>query len=217
MLFFFTRHGEAAHNVLINTGKKEGNLEVVKRGRALFDPSLTTRGLSQAKALAESISAHPVSLIVTSPLQRALETTELVWRHIPGTRVIVSSLHTENGMVVQGDDVAGAPCQLGKSVDEIRSTFPAAWDFSPLDDTATWCRRADYNGFFHPLQVEARIDLFSDFLRSLGDINILVIGHSGFYTRFLGGPKMANCEIIQRELSSLCKEEEAKVAGGILS
>lgn len=203
----FTRHGEAAHNVLINSGKKEGNIEAIKLGRALFDPSLTSRGLSQAVALAESLAAHPVSLIVTSPLQRALETTELVWRHIPDIRVIVSSLHTENGMVVQGDDVAGEPCQLGKSVDEMRSTFPAAWDFSALDNTATWCRRTDYDGFFHPLRVEARIDLFSDFLRSLGDINILVIGHSGFYTRFLGGPKMANCEIVQRELTSLAKEE----------
>lgn len=198
----FSRHGEAAHNVLIARGKKEGDLETVLRGRSLFDPPLTSAGRTQAAGLGAAMAAAGISTIVTSPLQRALETTEIVVGYVPRARVVVSSLHTENGMTLAGDEVAGAPCQLGKSGEALRAAFPD-WDMDGLEEAA-WRKRADYEGYYHPLPVEERVEAFVSFLRDLPSAEkVVVVGHSGFYARFLDrGVKMGNCEVVEKDLAA---------------
>ena len=74
---WLVRHGEAAHNVLLATGKKE---EAAK----LRDPRLTARGIAQSKKLrsnpllVEALSSREpgsaVELLVLSPMRRTIET-----------------------------------------------------------------------------------------------------------------------------------------------
>lgn len=122
--FFWARHGQAEHNVLIDAGRKA-------EGRGLLDPPLTEAGREQAAGLAASLAAlslpeqgaeavadgiqSQVDVVVTSPMTRALETAEIAvgTAEVP---VIVTSLHTETGIPQPGDEVAGQNCQKGSSL-----------------------------------------------------------------------------------------------------
>ncbi|KAJ8604075.1 hypothetical protein CTAYLR_001773 [Chrysophaeum taylorii] len=192
-----TRHGEALHNVMIAAGRRAGDAVVVEEGREMFDPALTETGQAQAEALARELEGVGIAIIVTSPLRRALETTRIVAERLK-VGVVVSSLHTENGIVVAGDDVAGKPCQRGRSKGALLAEYPA-WDFSGLDDV-TWASEGE--AWFHPSRVEDRIEAFSALVRELrpSDALVLVVGHSGFYKRLIGGGKMGNCELVERTL-----------------
>ena len=188
------RHGEAQQNVLINAGDKAA-------GRAILDPRLTELGEEQARSLGASLASsdRTFDLVVTSPLSRALQTTQLAFAHAPDARVVVTSLHTENGILVDGDPVAGNPCQRGRSVDELKAEFPA-FDFGGVD--ATQWASDERGGFFNPLAVPDRLEVFRTYLHALPEgARVLVVGHSGFWKKLLGQEqKMANCEMVDAAL-----------------
>lgn len=193
--FSFVRHGEAAHNVLIAGGKAE-------EGRAILDPHLTELGNEQASKLADEVapSYKNFDIIVTSPLSRALQTTAHVYDKMRNARVIVTALHTENGIPVGGDPKAGKPCQRGESVATLRPRYPPTWDWAAVDHDRNWT--TDGEGFFVPLPVQHRLPLFREFLERLpADKDILVVGHSGFFKELFGQEqKMANCELLTKAL-----------------
>ena len=66
-------------------------------------------------------------------------------------------------------------------------------------DEAQWTTDGR-GGSFHPLGVAERLELFRTFLHGLPeDAAVLVVGHSGFWKKFLGqDQKMANCELVER-------------------
>lgn len=199
--YFWVRHGEAQHNVVINAAKEAGNHVMLAEGRGILDPSLTETGRSQAGCLRESIGRLGVALdvVVTSPMVRALETTDIAFR---GTQVLIlaTSLHTETGIKVEGDDVAGQNCQKGSSADAQMAKFPNI-DFKHVEQEGNWISDENEEAYFHPLTAEERLEPFRDWLQSLPFENILIIGHSGFFKRFLTQDvKMGNCEIIERSL-----------------
>merc|ERR1712079_651055 len=133
--FFFTRHGEAIHNPLINAKRKA-------EGRAILDPELTDLGIKQAKTLQEQVKQQvpEIAVVITSPLTRALQTTQLAFGS--DVKVVVTPLHTESGFAVEGDPVAGNPCQRGKAATELQQQFPPQWDWSALEDESLWTTTA---------------------------------------------------------------------------
>lgn len=195
--FSFVRPGEAAHNVLINGGSEAG-------GHALLDPALTAHGRAQAAALAEELREpqRQYDVVVTSPLARALETAAAIARTQDAVSVIVTPLHTENGIPLAGDTAAGAPCRRGASADDLVARYPSDWDFSALRDGRAWA--TDGAGWFYPAPVEARLPRFRQFLEALPlGKDILVVGHSGFFEKLLGQDQaVGNCEILTRGLDA---------------
>jgi len=204
-IFSFVRHGEAEHNPLIAAGK-------LSEGRALLDPGLTTLGHEQANKLAEELSSphKQFDMIITSPLLRALQTTEHLVKVMDKCDVVVVSLHTENGIPIDGDPAAGTQCQRGsRGVAELQKAFPSEWDFRNLASPREW---TDAGGWLAPRSVADRLQPFRDFLNALPtDKDILVVGHSGFYKKFLGqDQKMANCEVVTRGIDGPPEKRSAK-------
>ena len=178
-------------------------------GRGLLDPALTALGVSQAAALCRDLTTNTrfFDIVVTSPLTRAVQTARAIVASGASARVIVVSLHTENGVPVPGDAVAGTPCQRGRALGELKREFPdtAEWDWSRVDDAAQWTTDAALGaagGYFNPTRVDGRLTLFASFVRELRaeHASVLVVGHSGFLTKFLGGEKMANCQVREKQI-----------------
>ena len=72
-LYTFIRHGQAEHNVLLDSGDPEKR----KLGKAIRDPALTDVGEQQAQRVQDSLrdeGAH-FDVVITSPFLRALMTT----------------------------------------------------------------------------------------------------------------------------------------------
>lgn len=70
MKLFFTRHGES-----------QANLERIISNRDL-PHSLTTKGRTQAVALAEQLATEPMTAIYASPIRRAQETAQIIAQRI---------------------------------------------------------------------------------------------------------------------------------------
>uniref|UniRef100_A0A7S2WF80 Uncharacterized protein n=1 Tax=Rhizochromulina marina TaxID=1034831 RepID=A0A7S2WF80_9STRA len=201
-LFVWARHGQAEHNVLIDAGMKT-------EGRGVLDPPLTDLGRDQAVGLQQSLVAallgteegplpplsDLVDAVVTSPMSRALETTQAAFGSAPAVPVLVTSLHTETGVPVPGDEVAGQNCQKGSALPGLMSRFPN-FDFTSVQEDGQWQCADEACGFFHPMPALERLLLFREWLEALPYQRVLVVGHSGFFKRFLGGSKMQNCQAI---------------------
>lgn len=174
---------------------------MIAKGRGILDPTLTETGRSQAEELRKSVvELGPFDAVVTSPMTRALQTTAIAIESLDGVPILVTSLHTETGISVDGDDVAGQPCQRGSSLESLREKFPHM-DFSPVEQDAQWISADGADGFFHPSTADERTTLFTQWLQELPFARVLVIGHSGFFKRYLAQDvKMGNCEIVERPL-----------------
>jgi broad specificity phosphatase PhoE len=70
MKFYFVRHGESEANLLC---------EFSNRG---FKHGLTERGFQQAEALGRKLGSLPITKIYTSPLMRAVQTAEILKKHL---------------------------------------------------------------------------------------------------------------------------------------
>ena len=187
--FSFARHGEARHNKLIRDGRDS-------EGRALLDPALTEAGEAQARQLAEALRPpeRQFDIIVTSPLQRALQTASIIMETQDDVEIIVSSLHTETAMP------PADACQRGsRDAQDIAEKYPR-FDVARIRQPRDWLC-AD-GGWFAPRSAEDRLAEFREFLNALPPHkDALVVGHAGFFKRFLGADqKMGNCEIVTRAL-----------------
>jgi broad specificity phosphatase PhoE len=199
----FVRHGEAEHNPYIVRGKRDGDEALLRVGRSILDPGLTALGRSQAAELRRSLETLGVrfDVLVTTPLSRALETSELAFSGLVEERFIVTPEATETA-----SERLGGP-QRGLSLDEMRKKHAflnaARWDLSQIREGENWVRGdaavLGGVGFHHPLPVEARLESLASWLRALPYERVVVVGHSAVFDRLLG-LQMANCQLVEHAL-----------------
>ncbi|KAI1394985.1 phosphoglycerate mutase-like protein [Hypoxylon fuscum] len=168
------RHGEAEHNL-------ENNWE-------LPDPSLTEKGIEQAKALAAELEADfPFTKdecrIVVSPLRRTLQTVQhgLQWLRDRGVPVEVRA---------EWQETTNNPCDVGDEPSVIQNEWPDL-DFSTLDPVypqKIGLYEASEKAFLK------RADFAKRWLFERPEKCIVVVTHSGFVRRFVEGPKYLHVE-----------------------
>lgn len=202
-IMHFVRHGEAEHNPYVVKGKRDGDEALLRTGRSILDPSLTEVGRRQAAELRRSLEASGARFdaLVTTPLSRALETSELAFNGLVMQRFLVTPEATETAAVRLGGP------QRGLSVDAMRAKHAflnsALWDLSALREGENWVRGdaavLGGVGYHHPAPVEARLEPLAAWLRALPYERIVVVGHSQVFDRLLG-VQMANCQLVEHEL-----------------
>lgn len=175
---FLVRHGEGYHNASQNWD--------------LQDPKLTAIGQGQASALGacKELALSPGSLLVVSPLSRAIATAVAAFPHIatqdPGCRVALCALHSER---------VGAHCDQGRSKSALLSDYPfiSHWDGStdlPEEWTLTTASDKDWE--------KERVPLFLAWLRQQSERHIVVIGHGAYFaSKDLAGRHLQNCEFVE--------------------
>ena len=117
MIFYFVRHGESVANV---------ERIVSNRG---FQHPLTEKGLQQAKILAETMKDIEITQIYTSPLQRAVQTAEILGE-------------SKNIKPVISDALREGDCGVneGRSDPEVWEGFDQLW--------AEWVEKENFDACF---------------------------------------------------------------------
>ena len=154
----------------------------------IVDARLSEQGREQVKSIRRAVSALNVSLIVTSPLTRALETAVGVFDGSPSAPVVVQPLLRE---------LLGDSCDIGRPASALSKEFPSI-DFSSLQDP--WWHQGPLDNRGVPLEprelLANRIAEFKDWLASRRESLILVVSHSGFLAA-LCGIRLPNCELYE--------------------
>jgi len=99
---------------LIRHGEILSNIKKLYAG--LSEESLTANGEEQVRLLAERLDGRGIRCIYASPLTRAVETAEILERHLGLTVILEKELR----------EIILGPLE-GLSYDEIRAQFPEVW------------------------------------------------------------------------------------------
>jgi broad specificity phosphatase PhoE len=176
------RHGQSEFNVLYESlpSDKERYHPKMKT----IDCDITQLGISQSRIAGEELpkllGPRPLDCMVISPLRRALQTADNVLQAMPQTNkpiVEISQLCTE---------VMLDACDIGSTPTELAREFPR-WDFSHLDQfwwhggldpEETWKCMQQNQIQEKEVQVERRMELLREYLRSLDHGIIVVVCHS---------------------------------------
>jgi len=206
------RHGEAEHNPYIVKGKADNDDDVLRQGRSIVNPRLTSKGKEQAEALAASLAASGITfdLCVTTPLARAVETAHLAFGTVAKRFVITPE-------AVETADPKLAGPQRGHSRAQMVETFSflsdSKWDLSLIREEgadANWVlgdaiEPTEPSGgkcgpaFINPVEVTERIAPLAAWLKALPEERVVVVGHSGVFDKLLG-LQMKNCELVEYKL-----------------
>ncbi|KAE9362972.1 phosphoglycerate mutase-like protein [Stipitochalara longipes BDJ] len=169
------RHAEGIHNV--------------QRDFTIHDPPLTTLGLdTQCADLSTALQSHPlapkISLVVTSPLTRTLQTaTSLTFLTSRGVPIIALPFLQET--TINNIDI-GRPASL------LASEFPGV-DFSLVEKDPIWPRKEGIYAFEYEALTE-RGKLARKWLKERKEEVIAVVGHDGFMRVGLCGKKFGNAD-----------------------
>ncbi|KAJ5598529.1 hypothetical protein N7537_008613 [Penicillium hordei] len=176
------RHAESTHNV--------------SKDFSQLDPGLTLLGFEQATRLTQTFSHAPqVGIILTSPLQRAIQTTLAAFQHVLDKRYFDqdSGHGIENGatLILDPDlqERSALPCDTGSTSPALEKAFPGlgvkdlpeGWQvkegiYAPEDEAVK--ERAK--------RVRSRVAELSDQLKDERRKHIVVVTH-GVFMKFLSG------------------------------
>lgn len=112
MILYCIRHGESTFNA---EGRVQGHLDV----------RLSDLGRRQAEAVAQVLAKQPVEVVYASPLQRALETAEIITREVRAEICIDPRLKEINVGIFQG--------RLRSEINQLYPKEIALWDSEDLD------------------------------------------------------------------------------------
>ncbi|KAI8955800.1 histidine phosphatase superfamily [Xylaria longipes] len=176
------RHAESRHNVELN-------------GDNLRDPSLTTKGMRQAKALGTQFpNMQSVKrLLISSPMRRAVQTALLAFNPLiqQGMNII---------LIPELQEGSARPSDTGSPPGDLQDEFGNLVDVQFLsDDWFSADASASYGGRDQK-KVAERARQSRLYIRSvaktLGDSDhLVVVAHGGFIKHLIqGAPKFGNAE-----------------------
>ncbi|MBS4218818.1 histidine phosphatase family protein [Bacillus sp. FJAT-49711] len=108
--------------VFIRHGQGEHTLEI-PRSLQLEDPSLTAKGVEQARLLRSELPLEKEDIIIISPTRRTLETA-LIWSENIRCQKIVSVLVSPRMFPIL-PDARTLPCDKIMDIEHIKSEFPS--------------------------------------------------------------------------------------------
>ncbi|MFO1302964.1 MAG: histidine phosphatase family protein [Burkholderiales bacterium] len=155
-----------------------------------WDARLSARGREQVRHARDAVQAHPVEVVLVSPLTRAIETALGLFEGHPASPAMeVVPLLRER--VENSCDVGRRPAELAAEFARLSFTHvPDVWwhaDGEP--DARGICVEPD-------ALVQARVESFRRALQARRERTIAVVGH-GTFLRYLTGKSLANCEVVR--------------------
>ncbi|KAK4496878.1 hypothetical protein PRZ48_011327 [Zasmidium cellare] len=205
---FLTRHAQAEHNVDLDY--------------SIPDAPLTPLGKKQAASLSPQLEKYhdKIDLVVSSPLQRTLQTTKLGWASAVGRLGIKNVI-----CLPEAQECNDFPCDTGSPKEALEANPElAGFDFSRLKPE--WTSK---KGFWAPESKTERARWVRQFLRERPEKNIVLVAHGDILRSITGNKEgestymWKNAEVrefvfdpksVETEDCFLVQEENVAAAGG---
>lgn len=122
---FLIRHAESEFNIHAKKAREAGeDLLPLKYLPELVDCSISPNGVEQAQTVSKKLAQENITIVITSPLRRCLQTTKLLFEnHKNKPKVIVWPIVRE---------IFESSCDIPDDIEIIKKEFPD-YDFSAFD------------------------------------------------------------------------------------
>lgn len=173
MAIYFVRHGQSEFNAVFKKGDRDP---------MIFDAPLTELGRRQALKAREEIRDLGIRHVVTSPLSRAIQTAQLIFRD----EVPIEVMEGHHELLLHSCDVGRTPQALSKDFPDL--------SFDHLEEK-WWHHEEDVD--ISPEPEEIFKQRISEFVRDLEGMTrrpLAVIGHGNAFNEIIGR-KLENCEV----------------------
>ena len=187
---YLIRHGKATHNY---DNKKRGDEAYLDEINA--DSGLVEEGFQQADELSKHIDKfikdNNIELVITSPLRRCIMTSLIIFRDV-------------DIPIIANDYIREYPpsehvCNKRMTRGNLKWLFPNRIDFSNIEEKDTlWSNDPE-----NYQNINERIQLFKDFLKTRKEKNIIVISHYTIIYNIINGKN--EYEKIKHCLPYYCK------------
>ena len=186
-LIHFQRHGQGYHNLLGEMFKEFREIEIAsndpKRNPFVMDETLdaplTELGRQQCRIAAMNSQRYRPQAVVTSSMQRAVQTAMLTLPDLVPQR---NSELNIPWIVHEGcrEHLGFLKCNQRRALSEIKLDFPTL-DYSEMADVTEEDTLFNPNDWESPLEMSNRAyDFLVDFIRPLSQSEIFVVTHSAF-------------------------------------
>ena len=207
------RHAQSEYNEAIRSPKTWMNRSFWMNwlDPKIRDPSLSQTGIKQTNLMANKldecslISQFGIELIITSPLQRAIDTMYGVLMNqmhtIKANNISILAHHDLREWVDTLSDIGTEKIKLRQMYQHKEQQI----DFSMIDNECWWNQNVQ-NGVKKETKqsVNERISSFKHWILQREENNILVVGHSRFFKEFVGAMfKMPNCGMMKVEMHGM--------------
>lgn len=167
------RHGQGVHNQTHDW--------------SMVDPKLTDKGVQQAASLTTDtvLALTPSSLLVVSPLSRAIQTAALAFpaitEHPLPCRVVLTRRHTERW---------SAACDEGRPKSHVAEDFPFIRAFEGFEELPElWTVNKENDAVWE----SERVPAFVEWVRAQPEHHVVAVGHGAFF-QALCGQYLGNCQ-----------------------
>ena len=195
------RHGYSLHNELFN---KIGVQAF--RIPATIDAPLTNHGHVESIELGHNWNKkHDIELVLVSPLTRTLETCMNIFGD--------TDIPIESHEFLREYPIGVDTCNKRSSFKEIKGKYPKIDFHLSMDNDLLW--KENYRETIPELEI--RIQIMINYIRSRKETNIAIVGHSSFLGQFKdnhigykenGEPELKHCHPYEFILSSDYKRPE---------
>ena len=184
-VLYCVRHGLAEHNLLYKQYGEEAYFY-----KDYIDTNLVTEGIEQARELGNNINKlselDNLELIIVSPLKRTLETCQYIFKK---TNIPIIAL----------EEIREYPCGLHTcnkrhNITGKKNQFKNI-NFDYIHDNNDLLWKSDR--FETIIELDLRIKMFKDFLKTRKEKKIMVISHCCFLSHFMYNnyQELKHCEI----------------------
>ena len=172
-LLYLIRHGEALHNI---NYKQIGDTAY----KTLRDTKLTELGEKQAIKINNNLNTtyselKNVDVVLTSPLLRTLQTTELIFKNVNKPIFALDCLKE----YPQSDHI----CNKRKDVETLKKLYPNI-NFNLMNKDIDWNNNAR-NEKTEKLLLKRRIEVLKNFIKSSHYKNFAIVGHCSYFNMLL--------------------------------
>ncbi len=187
--FIFMRHGEAEHNVAFHEVGPSAFTDPKYQ-----DAELTKKGIEQANEAARMLSSYSILDLWTSPLRRALQTSEELFEGLT-----VSNMYMHDNLLERQGGGHICNKRATKRILE-KKFFGFNTSFLP-DFPPDWIDRESETALVQRLRM--LILQLADLYKNISEeFHILIVGHGDALTALTGKP-FKNCEFVIMTLEEL--------------
>ncbi|MDX1921560.1 MAG: histidine phosphatase family protein [Alphaproteobacteria bacterium] len=190
---YFVRHGQSEFNVVYSATLQDPGIR---------DAPITKRGADQALGAAKHLKSRPITKIICSPYTRALQTADIIAKHLGIKEMMAEPLAGERRLFT---------CDIGTPLSQLRKKWPSV-DFTRVENAHSdnnsggrdeWWPASDESDD----DIARRVNAFAKLYTGAVDAHTTLVVSHWYFIFTLSGKDTENAQIVRLDEKGIYHRE----------